>query len=116
MYEELTPLQAIEELKQNDIDDTRMFNYLLYDIIEKALKDDKKKLEFFECMFTEFTYYIERDPFTLGELAKIIQAFKIIKKHKLLNYVIKNKKCASMYKLTDEEIEILRKGAKGENA
>ena len=37
-----------------------------------------------------------------------LEALEIIKKHKLLNYVIKNKKCANMYHLTDEEIDLLK--------
>lgn len=32
----------------------------------------------------------------------------IIKKHKLLNYVLKNKKCAAMYHLSDNEIDIIK--------
>lgn len=38
MSKELTPLEALAKLKQNDIDDTRLFNYQLYDIIEPALE------------------------------------------------------------------------------
>ena len=30
------------------------------------------------------------------------------KKHKLLNYVLKNEKCANMYHLSKEEIDLLR--------
>ena len=33
---------------------------------------------------------------------------EIIKKHKLLNYVLKNEKCANMYHLSKEEIDLLR--------
>lgn len=38
MSKELTPLEALAKLKQNDIDDTRLLNYQLYDIIEPALE------------------------------------------------------------------------------
>lgn len=36
----------------------------------------------------------------------------IIIKHKLLNYVIKNPKCASMYHLSELELEILKEWKK----
>ena len=39
------------------------------------------------------------------DLDKLLE---IIKKHKLLNYVIKNEKCAKMYNLSKEEIELLK--------
>lgn len=45
---------------------------------------------------------------------EISKAIEIIKNHKLLNYVIKNKKCGSMYHLDDEEINILKEVAKYE--
>lgn len=32
----------------------------------------------------------------------------IIKEHKLLNYILKNEKCANMYNLSEEEIETLK--------
>lgn len=41
-------------------------------------------------------------------IEKDLEVLKIVKEHKLLNYVIKNKKCADMYKLTDEEIHVLK--------
>ena len=41
------------------------------------------------------------------------KVIEIIKRHKLLNYVIKNKKCAKMYGLTDEEVAILDAWTKG---
>ena len=47
-------------------------------------------------------------------IKKELKALKIIKNHKLLNYVIKNKKCAAMYHLNDEEINILKEVAKYE--
>lgn len=39
----------------------------------------------------------------------IFTAIKIIKKHKLLNYVLKNPKCAKMYQLSAKELIILEK-------
>lgn len=34
--------------------------------------------------------------------------FDIIKEHKLLNYILKNEKCAKMYHLSKEELELLK--------
>ena len=42
------------------------------------------------------------------EIVSGLEVLKIVKEHKLLNYVIKNKKCANMYKLTDEKIAVLK--------
>lgn len=38
-----------------------------------------------------------------------LKALEIIKEHKLLNYVLKNKKCASMYHLSEEDCDLLKK-------
>lgn len=37
-----------------------------------------------------------------------LEILEIIKKHKLLNYVLKNEKCANMYHLSKEECDLLR--------
>lgn len=42
------------------------------------------------------------------EIIERIQAFEIIKEHKLLNYIFKNEKCANMYHLSKEEINLLK--------
>lgn len=36
-----------------------------------------------------------------------LKALEVIIHHKLLNYVIKNKKCAKMYGLSDEKLKLL---------
>ena len=41
-------------------------------------------------------------------IEKDLEKLEIIKKHKLLNYVLKNEKCANMYHLSKEEIDLLR--------
>ena len=41
-------------------------------------------------------------------IKKDLEILEIIKKHKLLNYVLKNGKCANMYHLSKEEIDLLR--------
>lgn len=45
----------------------------------------------------------------LERLEIYIQALEIIYNHKLLNYVLGNKKCANMYHLDEDELSILRK-------
>lgn len=45
---------------------------------------------------------------SLDDLDKKLTMLEIIKKHKLLNYVLKNEKCANMYHLSKEEIDLLR--------
>lgn len=47
-------------------------------------------------------------------MSKSLDALKIIKDHKLLNYVLKNEKCANMYHLSKEEIELLKEVFKNE--
>lgn len=37
-----------------------------------------------------------------------LEILEIIKKHKLLNYVLKNEKCANMYHLSKNEIKALK--------
>ena len=44
----------------------------------------------------------------LDIIEKDLELLEIIKKHKLLNYVLKNEKCANMYHLSKEEIDLLR--------
>lgn len=41
-------------------------------------------------------------------IKKDLELLEIIKKHKLLNYVLKNEKCANMYHLSKEECDLLR--------
>ena len=44
----------------------------------------------------------------LNSIEKDLEILEIIKKHKLLNYVLKNEKCANMYHLSIEECDLLR--------
>ena len=99
MYEELTPLQALDYL--DDIAHGRKMSLDPHELkltIEAALKE-----------YCGFQIVFELSNRNEGKnIHDKFKALEIIKKHKLLNYVIKNKKCASMYKLTDEEIETLK--------
>lgn len=55
------------------------------------------------CTYTENIFEKELDI-----IEKDLEILEIIKKHKLLNYVLKNEKCANMYHLSKEEIDLLR--------
>lgn len=44
----------------------------------------------------------------VGVIEKELKALDIIKSHKLLNYVLKNPKCAKMYHLSEEKCELLK--------
>lgn len=47
-------------------------------------------------------------------IKKDLEVLEIIKEHKLLNYVIKNKKCANMYHLSTNEIKDLKEWLENE--
>lgn len=51
---------------------------------------------------------IEEIDEAIETIEKDLEILEIIKKHKLLNYVLKNEKCANMYHLSKEEIDLLR--------
>ena len=110
MNKELTPLQALEE----------MYNVFRKDtwyeaVYNKQYETIKKSLKVYEQLKTD---YDEMDRINTelnlsnhqlrDENVKLKKALKIIKEHKLLNYVIKNQKCAAMYHLSEEEIEHLK--------
>lgn len=66
------------------------------DLIERVLIQLQPELA------QEFGYAILEDE-------KKLKALEIIKKHKLLNYVLKNEKCANMYHLSEEDKKRLKK-------
>ena len=45
---------------------------------------------------------------------KDLEVLEIVKTHKLLNYVIKNEKCAKMYNLTEKEINKIKEWLENE--
>lgn len=57
---------------------------------------------------------IEEIDEAISLIEKNLEILEIIKKHKLLNYVLKNEKCANMYHLSKEEIDLLREMQKME--
>lgn len=119
-------LEALEKLRQNNKDNSHLFDDELLGIIETALKEyelmkqtkiivaDKKisdegleKLKN-QRMFVGNLEQCEIKPLFDEENQKKLKALEIIKEHKLLNYVLKNEKCANMYHLSKEEKDLLR--------
>ena len=66
--------------------------------LERIIFEAKMEKPIFSMYYQEFLRPIEKD----------LELLEIIKKHKLLNYVLKNEKCANMYHLSKEEIDLLR--------
>ena len=83
-----------------------------YEVPKKRIAKTKRQLleenETYQHLFHEIRYYVESKEFTLDLLAKTLESLNIIKKHKLLNYVLKNPKCAAMYHLSEEECNLLK--------
>ena len=88
MSKELTPLENWKEVKD-------YLYYCLYDFVEDCNA----------LCYTSTSQYLQPH---IDNVEKALKALEIIKKHKLLNYVLKNKKCASMYHLSEEECDFLR--------
>lgn len=61
-----------------------------------------------EVYYDDCTCYENKFEKELEIIEKDLEIVEIIKKHKLLNYVLKNEKCANMYHLSKEEIDLLR--------
>ena len=76
-----------------------------YNIIETALK----RLEELEKAFKLLSKEDEKTKKFLTKEIEKNRALEIIKKHKLLNYVLKNEKCANMYHLSQEDKDFLLK-------
>ncbi len=66
--------------------------------LERIIFEAKMEKPIFSMYYQEFLKPIEKD----------LELLEIIKKHKLLNYVLKNEKCANMYHLSKEECDLLR--------
>ena len=66
--------------------------------LERIIFEAKMEKPIFSMYYQEFLKPIEKD----------LEVLEIIKKHKLLNYVLKNEKCANMYHLSKEECDLLR--------
>lgn len=60
------------------------------------------------CEAKSVNFDNDRICFLRETIEKDLEILEIIKKHKLLNYVLKNEKCANMYHLSKEEIDLLR--------
>lgn len=86
----MTPLEALEKIK-------RELSYIEFDEEQQIVLSAGQDYE-------EETDTIE----------KSLKALEIIKNHKLLNYILKNEKCASMYHLSKEEINLLKEVIKND--
>ena len=51
----------------------------------------------------------------IKQIEKDLEVLEIVKTHKLLNYVIKNEKCAKMYNLTEKEIIKIKEWLENDN-
>lgn len=74
---------------------------------KKISDDDLEKLKnqrMFSCSSGESKVELLFDE----ETQKKLKALEIIKEHKLLNYVLKNEKCANMYHLSKEKCDLLK--------
>lgn len=76
-----------------------------------------KVLEALEIIKNAPTIYVgcgsniyTRFPIECKLIENALKALEIIKEHKLLNYVLKNEKCANMYHLSKEDKDILKEG------
>ena len=81
--------------KGNKITSKEALKYLLADSEELYTEYEEEK------------FYLEAVEL-YNIVLKDLEILEIIKKHKLLNYVLKNEKCANMYHLSKEEIDLLR--------
>ena len=70
--------------------------------LDRIVFEAKMEKPIFSMYYQEFLKPIEKD----------LEILEIIKKHKLLNYVLKNKKCANMYHLSKEECDLLKEALK----
>lgn len=118
----MTPLEALESLKNLSHDVQYASKIPSIDnelkIIETALKripDLEKALDSeidYGAMMNKQGLELKRNLNKackqLNEYGIKLKALDIIVKHKLMNYIIKNKKCANMYHLTNEEIDLLK--------
>ena len=78
-----------------------------------VLEDYQMKVVFFDhTMPILFDFKVK----TSQDLRKQLKALKIIKEHKLLNYVLKNKKCAEMYHLQEDDLKFLEEAFENGNS
>ena len=70
--------------------------------------DDRNMITDIDCCCVYIGDLCEVYEREVNIIKKDLEILEIIKKHKLLNYVLKNEKCANMYHLSKEEIDLLR--------
>ena len=82
MSKELTPLEAVEELKQNNKVGSHLFDDELLDIVETALKDYEHLYQLWNCKDSD-TMIIQTTKTIHDENNKKLQALEIIKDNKI---------------------------------
>lgn len=99
MFDNCKELKPLPKMKEDKITSLEALRNICYEC-ERHMAISKIRCPFRSISneFCEEYDLIEKD----------LEILEIIKKHKLLNYVLKNEKCANMYHLSKEEIDLLR--------
>lgn len=114
LKEQVNHLNKVIEVMQNPskLDCTHMFDNCkeLKPLTEKKENKMNSKEAVLEliCEAKSVNFDDNRICFLREIIEKDLEILEIIKKHKLLNYVLKNEKCANMYHLSKEECDLLR--------
>jgi len=114
MSKQLSPLEALEYL--DDIAHGRKMKYdphELKKIVEKALEYHQIKVVFFDLTMPILLNFKVKNSL---DLRRRLKALEIIIEHKLLNYVLKNKKCAEMYRLQEDDLKFLEEVSENGNS
>ena len=96
----------MNRLTKYEPNDESMFPYKLKDEELSTELDSIHKLGLLEDVEEKHNVLSFKD------LDNRLAALEIIKEHKLLNYVLKNQKCANMYHLSKEECDLLKEALK----
>lgn len=104
----IEPFDKIKEGEKEDISSMATYN----PDEEWVGLTSKEALEIIGEHCNEYDTARNRYQYEYSLIEKDLEVLEIIKKHKLLNYVTKNKKCADMYHLNDSEIELLKEWIK----
>ena len=97
---------VIMRLTKYEPNDESMFPYKLKDEELSTELDSIHKLGQVEDILEKHSVP------SLDDLENILAALDVIKEHKLLNYVLKNEKCANMYHLSKEKCDLLKEALK----
>lgn len=89
MNKELTPLEALEDLRQylKGCNISSLYLDERFENVKAALEENERKLAAYEMFFNGFTYYFNGGKFTLTDLLNRIKAFEIIKNNIKVKFV-----------------------------